>query len=121
MKFLALPWIPPEWQRPHARQPTDANWGVRNNGGKQLRSLNLPESLRGFENRLGHLPRFGYDPEERPLPRVLLERVLRFEVAKLLRRLIFYDRGEEAVEGFFIVWGGETRSEGRVGRNFAAV
>jgi len=52
---------------------------------------------------------------------MLLERSLGFKTAGLFRCLIFYDWGEETVAGFFIVWGCEARSKGRVGRGFVAV
>jgi len=90
---------------------------IKNDAGKRLYSPNLPESLRGLENRPGCIPCFGYDPEERPLPYVLL----RYEATQLLRRLIFYGWGEEAVTGLFIVWGREAGSKGGVGGRLAAV
>jgi len=94
---------------------------VRNNAGRQLCFSDLPEPLRGLEDRLSRLPRLGNDPEERPLPWVLPEKVLRFEATQLFGCLIFYNWGEEAVAWFFIVWGREARSKGRVGRSLVAV
>jgi len=121
LEFPVPPWVPPDPQRPSGRQLTDAAWGSEEKDGKRLHSLNLLESLRGLEDRLGCLPRLGDGLEERPLPWMLLEWPLGFKTTRLLRRLVFYGWGEETVVGFFIVWSCEARSEGRVGRGFVAV
>ena len=94
---------------------------IKNNAGKRSYPPNLLKPLWGLKNRPGRLPCLGHNLEERPLPCVLPERVLRLEVTQLLGRLVFYYRREEVVAGFLIVWGSETGSKGRVGRGSAAV
>ena len=94
---------------------------IKNNAEKRLYPPNLLEPLWGLENRPGRLPCLGHNLEERPLPCVLPERMLRLGVTRLLGRLVFYYRREEVMTGFLIVWGSEAGSKGRVGCGSAAV